>query len=270
MPWASVSEKPTRVSDEYLNGGLRSVSRPSSSVTRRMLRRRLRCRPEEAVPAWPARPAYASLAMPTRRGRAGLAGAAGLRTACGRERRQRAAARAGQAAIPDPAGDAPGGETDQHQAEDTDGKQQPEPADLARARASAVAVRARREVADGEHLRLLRAERGEGRDRHERVDEPFPAADGAQVDVEDDRALLGRTLAGDQLQLEADLVARDVEDVPGVRRSTRGERVDRDVAARPLLASDPRTQLGGDDVVRGRRVGALDRVVHEDVDRARD
>src|SRR5215218_8114927 len=82
MPWASVSEKPTRVSDEYLNGGLRSVSRPSSSVTRRMLRRRLRCRPEEAVPAWPARPAYASLAMPTRRGRAGLAGAAGLRVAC--------------------------------------------------------------------------------------------------------------------------------------------------------------------------------------------
>src|SRR5262245_1805889 len=32
MPCASVSEKPTRVSEEYLKGGLRSVSRPSSSA----------------------------------------------------------------------------------------------------------------------------------------------------------------------------------------------------------------------------------------------
>src|SRR5262245_31812038 len=30
MPWASVSEKPTRASAEYLNGGFRSVARPSS------------------------------------------------------------------------------------------------------------------------------------------------------------------------------------------------------------------------------------------------
>src|SRR5215211_1459838 len=32
MPCASVSEKPTRVSDEYLKGGLRVVGRPSSST----------------------------------------------------------------------------------------------------------------------------------------------------------------------------------------------------------------------------------------------
>src|SRR5204863_3880173 len=40
MPWASVSEKPTRVSAEYLNGGLRSVTRPSSSVIRTDAKRR--------------------------------------------------------------------------------------------------------------------------------------------------------------------------------------------------------------------------------------
>src|SRR3954465_14184671 len=38
MPCASVSEKPTRVSDAYLNGGLRSVTRPSSSAMARILR----------------------------------------------------------------------------------------------------------------------------------------------------------------------------------------------------------------------------------------
>src|SRR6266516_5002563 len=40
MPCASVSEKPTRVSAEYLNGGLRSVTRPSSSVIDRDAKRR--------------------------------------------------------------------------------------------------------------------------------------------------------------------------------------------------------------------------------------
>src|SRR4249919_84123 len=40
MPCASVSENPTRVSDENLNGGLRSVTRPSSrSITRHAKRR---------------------------------------------------------------------------------------------------------------------------------------------------------------------------------------------------------------------------------------
>src|SRR3972149_11656905 len=37
MPCASVSEKPTRASAEYLNGGLRSVRRPSSRVMPPML-----------------------------------------------------------------------------------------------------------------------------------------------------------------------------------------------------------------------------------------
>src|SRR5919197_6102903 len=40
MPCASVSENPTRVSAEYLNGGLRSVTRPSSSVIDRDAKRR--------------------------------------------------------------------------------------------------------------------------------------------------------------------------------------------------------------------------------------
>src|SRR6266550_4017873 len=40
MPCASVSENSTRVSDENLNGGLRSVTRPSSSSITRHAKRR--------------------------------------------------------------------------------------------------------------------------------------------------------------------------------------------------------------------------------------
>src|SRR6266571_6072960 len=42
MPCASVSEKPTRVKAEYLKGGLRSVTRPSSSAIRPNAKRRRR------------------------------------------------------------------------------------------------------------------------------------------------------------------------------------------------------------------------------------
>src|SRR5437763_13243988 len=40
MPCASVSEKPTRVSAEYLNGGFAPVARPSSSLISRVILRR--------------------------------------------------------------------------------------------------------------------------------------------------------------------------------------------------------------------------------------
>src|ERR671931_541138 len=52
MPCASVSENPTRVSAEYLNGGLRSVTRPSSSVIRPDAKRRQPAAPR-AVPHGP-------------------------------------------------------------------------------------------------------------------------------------------------------------------------------------------------------------------------
>src|SRR5262245_31721434 len=164
MPCASVSEKPTRVSDEYLNGGLRSVARPSSSSTKEML-------------------------------------SAGAR----RERRKCAAARAGLPAIADDAEDGPAREDDERQAEHTDGHEQPVPAELAGAPVVRVALRARREVPHRAHLGVLCAERRERRHGHERIDEPAPATDGAQVDVEDDRALVGDALARDQLELQADL-----------------------------------------------------------------
>src|SRR5215217_6114762 len=50
MPCASVSEKPTRVSAEYLKGGLRAVRRPSSSSIRLHRKPRQRRQPIVAVP----------------------------------------------------------------------------------------------------------------------------------------------------------------------------------------------------------------------------
>src|SRR5829696_3821396 len=50
MPCASVSEKPTRVSAEYLKGGLRAVGRPSSSSIRLHRKPRQRREPTVAVP----------------------------------------------------------------------------------------------------------------------------------------------------------------------------------------------------------------------------
>jgi len=93
----------------------------------------------------------------------------------------------------------------------------------------------------------------------------------ATIAAEGSHALdLERADARDQLELEPHLLARHVEDVPRVRRPLRGERIDRQVAVRPGLARDARPQLGRDDVEGGRLVVALDRVVDEDVDRARD
>src|SRR5215218_4448893 len=51
MPCASVSENPTRSRELNLKGGLRSVTRPSSSAIRRDAKRRRRTRARDVEPA---------------------------------------------------------------------------------------------------------------------------------------------------------------------------------------------------------------------------
>src|SRR3954449_158547 len=133
MPCASVSENPTRVSDAYLNGGLRSVTRPNSSAMARILR--------GAARGWRQRAAAGARFTP-----------------------------AADVAHDTPAGEAD--EPGEHQRErerEPDGAQPLRTAgDERRAARSLRCV-----VAHRAHLRLvLRAERRERRHGHEGVDEP--------------------------------------------------------------------------------------------------
>src|SRR3954452_5068806 len=147
MPCASVSEKPTRVSDAYLNGGLRSVTRPSSSAMARILR--------GAAREWRQRAAAGARFTP-----------------------------AADVADDAPAGEpGEGAENDDEREREPGGAQPVRPGGAERDAARGLW----REVAHRAHLRLvLRAERRERRHGHEGVDEPA-LADRAEIDVEDDR-----------------------------------------------------------------------------------
>src|SRR5690242_8331240 len=179
------------------------------------------------------------------------------------KRGQRAGPRAVRAAVVEEAVDAQEREADQRRPDERERDEQPDGAQAVRltgAERDAARV-LRREVAHRPHLRLPGTERRERRDRHERVDEPA-LADRAQIDVEDDRSLLA-ALPRLQLELEPDLLARHVEDVPRVRLPLCRERVDGQVAAAalpgPAREAGPRDGRyhceGGFDVLAPESVG---------------
>src|SRR5919204_2026859 len=219
MPCASVSENPTRVRAEYLNGGLRSLTRPSSSVIDRDAKRRQ------------------SRAL----------GAVAHRLRYG-----------------------PRAETQDGRSQQPERHDQVCGADPALAGWSrAVSAGLRAEVVQSSDLGLVRLQRREGRDRHERVDQPV-AAHVVDVDLEHDRAELRVREWWLQHHVRADLVALDVVERPRVVLAARGVRIDADVAAGPLLLAHAAAELTVDDTVGGAGVLALDRVVDEDVDRPTD
>src|SRR5436309_529600 len=96
MPCASVSENPTRVSDANLKGGLRSVTRPSSS-------------------------SMGTHAKP-----------ASLREPCGK-RREALPTGPRQSPVTEIGGDAPSGEAEENKSEDREGDDRIDGADLPRA-----------------------------------------------------------------------------------------------------------------------------------------